>query len=372
MQKYFFLFLCCCQCLYCDRHQTLIFGSVKRSQIEAVAFRSTKLFPEGKSEEEDRFGKVAASQKSKFDADRSIFGAVEDKLAFVLERLPEWSAESAKVKQATQGATNYGYIVKYKSDSGFKHRYFIRIQTENRETASSNITNEILCQTIAAEYDIAPEIILSFPEMGIIVSRLIRNKKNEVDINNPETLKRGLALIKSIHELPVPFPQSVNPFDLIDDLAGKAASYGCEFPEKWNAVAVPALENMKRVCYDRCQSVPCHLDLSPQNLLNDGKRIWVIDWEYSANCDPFFDLGTLASVTFLDDAGLKRIFCGYLGDDRMEMYSHFYQMAILADLRWYLWCLLQDKTSPLECPYEEWAECFLQNSLKRIEKLLDR
>ncbi len=301
-----------------------------------------------------------------------LFGAVEEKLAFALERLPEWGAEGAKVEQAAQGATNYGYIVKYKGNSGFKHRYFIRIQADNRETASSNIENEILCQAIAADYDIAPEIILSFPEMGIIVSRLIRNKKNEVDVNDPEILERCLAVIKSIHELPVPFPQSVNPFDLIDDLSGKAAYYGCEFPEKWNAVVVPALEEMKRSCYERCQSVPCHLDLSPQNLLNDGKRIWVIDWEYSANCDPFFDLGTLASTAFLDDGGLKRFFCGYLGNDAMEMYSHFYQMTILADVRWYLWCLLQAETSPLECPYEEWGEDFLQNSLKRIKKFLDR
>jgi thiamine kinase-like enzyme len=297
-----------------------------------------------------------------------LTASVEDKLAFVLERLPEWNAETAKVEQAVGGATNYGYIVKYKNTDGMKHRYFIRIQTENREAASSDIMNEIECQNIAADFGIAPKIVLAFPEEGIIVTRFVRTKKNEVNFNDPAMLQKCLSVIRAIHRLPASFPQSINPFDLIDELAAKALSIGCTLPKEWDGAIADALEDMKLKSYDCCRSVPCHLDLTSENLLDDGDRIWAIDWEFSANSDPFFDLGTLISGSKLDDDRLGAVFIGYCGN-YPEDFAHFYRMTILAELRWHLWCLIQRKTSPLDCPYGEWSEVWLQRALGKLKKI---
>ena len=39
----------------------------------------------------------------------------------------------------------------------------------------------------------------------------------------------------------------------------------------------------------------CHNDLLPANFLDDGSRIWIIDWEYAEYNSPLFDLGEFAS-----------------------------------------------------------------------------
>ena len=38
-------------------------------------------------------------------------------------------------------------------------------------------------------------------------------------------------------------------------------------------------------------SVPCHNDLLAENYLDDGDRLWIVDYEYSGNNDPTFELG---------------------------------------------------------------------------------
>ena len=38
-----------------------------------------------------------------------------------------------------------------------------------------------------------------------------------------------------------------------------------------------------------------HNDLLPANFLDDGKKIWLIDWEYAGFNSPLFDLGGIAS-----------------------------------------------------------------------------
>ena len=38
-------------------------------------------------------------------------------------------------------------------------------------------------------------------------------------------------------------------------------------------------------------TVPCHNDLLAENYLDDGERLWLVDYEYSGNNDPAFELG---------------------------------------------------------------------------------
>jgi len=44
----------------------------------------------------------------------------------------------------------------------------------------------------------------------------------------------------------------------------------------------------------RPRLVPCHNDLHHLNLVDDGDRVWIVDWEYGGLGDPLFDLASLA------------------------------------------------------------------------------
>ena len=58
--------------LYCDHSSCVNFDSARRSKIEAKRSERGRPFPVGKADEEDRFGKVAASQNSHNLSGRSI------------------------------------------------------------------------------------------------------------------------------------------------------------------------------------------------------------------------------------------------------------------------------------------------------------
>ena len=45
-----------------------------------------------------------------------------------------------------------------------------------------------------------------------------------------------------------------------------------------------------------------HHDLLPGNFIDDGRRLWLIDWEYGAFGTPMFDLANLSANGEFDAA----------------------------------------------------------------------
>jgi len=62
-----------------------------------------------------------------------------------------------------------------------------------------------------------------------------------------------------------------------------------------------------------------HHDLLPGNLIDDGKRLWLIDWEYAAFGSPMFDLANLA-----DNAG-------FTPDEERDLLTRYFGRAPNAD-----------------------------------------
>ena len=62
--------------------------------------------------------------------------------------------------------------------------------------------------------------------------------------------------------------------------------------------------------------VPCNNDLLAANFIDDGERIWIIDYEYAGQNEPSFELGNLASENGLDREPHGRAHLGLLGRGR--------------------------------------------------------
>jgi len=52
--------------------------------------------------------------------------------------------------------------------------------------------------------------------------------------------------------------------------------------------------NYKVVVEVKPSDVACHNDYLSENFMDDGEKIWIIDWEYGGYGDPYFDLGDFA------------------------------------------------------------------------------
>ena len=88
--------------------------------------------------------------------------------------------------------------------------------------------------------------------------------------------------------------------------------------------------------------VPCNNDLLAANIIDDGTRLWLIDYEYSGNNDPMWDLGDLSVEGEFgpeQDAVLLRAYFG--GEPPADEVGRMIAYKAMCDLLWTLWGVIQ-------------------------------
>jgi thiamine kinase-like enzyme len=102
-------------------------------------------------------------------------------------------------------------------------------------------------------------------------------------------------------------------------------------------------------------TVPCHNDLLAGNFLEDGERVWIIDYEYSGNNDPCFELGNIWSECGLSTDQLDELVTTYYGRTLRHKIARAHLQGIVAKYGWTLWGCIQSASSALEFDFWDWA-----------------
>jgi thiamine kinase-like enzyme len=113
-----------------------------------------------------------------------------------------------------------------------------------------------------------------------------------------------------------------------------------------------------------------HHDLLPGNVMDDGKRLWLIDWEYGGFGTAMFDLANLSSngsFSASDDAALLDAY--FEGKVTIELKAAFVAMKAASLLREALWAMVSDVH--LKTPGVNY-QTHAQEYLKRLDHLLAR
>ena len=111
-----------------------------------------------------------------------------------------------------------------------------------------------------------------------------------------------------------------------------------------------------------------HHDLLPGNFIDDGRKIWLIDWEYGAFGTAMFDLANLSSNGEFgaaeDAALLNAYFEGRVSDD---LHRAFAAMKAASALREALWAMVSDVH--LRTPGVDY-QAHARDYLARFERLM--
>ena len=107
-------------------------------------------------------------------------------------------------------------------------------------------------------------------------------------------------------------------------------------------------------------TVPCHNDLLAENYLDDGTRLWIVDYEYSGNNDPTFELGNTAQELQFDDPRVRELCAAYFGPDRFAregpaLLGRMRLQMIMSDVGWTLWAAIQAVISTIDYDFTGWA-----------------
>ncbi len=227
---------------------------------------------------------------------------------------------------------------------------------------------EIMATRAAYEAGFAPELV--FAEPGIMISRFIDAKTyGEEDVQ--ANIERIAETVARFHNT---MPRYVTGagfifwvFHVIRDYARTLEEGGSRMREHLSGYLEVAGE--LEAAQEPLPIVFGHHDFLPANFLDDGKKLWVIDFEYAGFSTPMFDLAGIASNAGFDAAQaeeLLQIYFGAAPSDAIRKSHAAMQCASL--LREAMWSMVSELY--LDAPGVDYVAYTAEN-LERLEAVLD-
>jgi len=102
--------------------------------------------------------------------------------------------------------------------------------------------------------------------------------------------------------------------------------------------------------------VPCHNDLLAENYIREGERLRIVDYEYSGNNDPTFELGNTCQELSWDDGRVRALCAAYFGAATDALVARMRLQMIMSDVGWTLWAAIQASISTIDYDFGGWAE----------------
>jgi thiamine kinase-like enzyme len=273
-------------------------------------------------------------------------------------RLSIWTGPVRPVPLAG-GLTNTNFVVE---DRG--RRFVVRIG-DDIEVHGVSRRNELAASRAAHAAGIAPEVVHAEP--GALVLAYVEGRTlTPTDISDPANLPRLVEIIRRCHhEIPAHlrgpgFMFWV--FHVVRDYAHTLHDARGR-DDRQVALLLQRAERLERAV-GLVEIVFGHNDLLAGNFIDDGKRLWLVDWEYAGFNSPLFDLGGLASNSAMPDALREALLETYF--DRQasdELRLRFAAMTAASLLRETMWSMVSEIHSALDFDYS----AYTAENLNRFE-----
>jgi thiamine kinase-like enzyme len=254
-----------------------------------------------------------------------------------------------KVERISGGLSNHNFAVHTQS-----HTYFSRICQERRLLGIDR-HNEIVCHQAASDRALAPEVV--HHEESLLVTRYIEGRTlGAVDVRNPAIMSKLAALLCRLHEgwdLLTGEVLYFCPFQTVRTYAATARRLGATLPADIDGL----LEDVRGLAGQVAPFRPvlCHNDLMPGNLIDDGSRLWLVDWEYAGAGHPLFDLANAAANAGFSDQDDHALLESYGGHFSLRTLAEFRVFKAISFLRESLWSTVQSVASDIEFDYRGYA-----------------
>jgi len=217
-------------------------------------------------------------------------------------------------------------------------------------------SNEINVSKAAHEIGVSPKLIHS--EQGVLVLEFIESETLDPK-GVQKNLEKIIPVIKKIHN-EIPNFLSGQPaifwvFHVIKYYANFLRSNHSIHQNKIDELLLKA-SKLEKLSSPR-EIVFGHNDFLAANFLDDGSKIWVVDWEYGGFNDPLFDIGGLASNNDfkqdLEKEALEMYYEKSISNDFLLKYDSMKTASLLRET---MWSMVSEITSKLDFDYGEYTQ----------------
>ncbi len=208
--------------------------------------------------------------------------------------------------------------------------------------------------TAAAAGAGAPVIEYRPQDRLLVVGYLPGRTLTAEDVAAPQNLPRIAAACRRLHD----GGRFGNDFDMFDIQRGYLAvarDRGFKIPAGYDDLLPHCQAAEQALAARPAKTVPCHNDLLAANFIDDGDRIWLIDYELSGNNDACFELGNIAAESHLDDDALAGLVTAYYGQPSSSRIARAKLFGLVSMYGWTLWGAIQNGASPIDYDFWGWA-----------------
>jgi thiamine kinase-like enzyme len=233
--------------------------------------------------------------------------------------------------------------------------YVVRIAGPGSGALAIDRDNEYRNSVIAAGTGVGAPVHAYVPDESALVIGFIEGRTlRDEDFDSPGILDRAAAACRRLHT----GPRFVNDFDMFDIQAGYlriVLDQGYRLPADYleHADAVERIRGALAV--RRGPTVACNNDLLAGNFIDDGATIRLIDYEYSGNNDPCFELGNIWSECHLSDDQLEHLITAYHGRFLVNRLARARLQGLMGQYGWTLWASIQEATSDIDFDFWPWG-----------------
>ena len=231
----------------------------------------------------------------------------------------------------------------------------LRVPGANTELLGIDRVTERLATGAAAAAGIGPEVVAHEPRGESLVTAFIEGRPVEPEELRSDLLAEAAAALRTIHTGP-PLPTSFSAFGIVERYADTTLERGGALPPEYADLLAGAREIQDALRGPEHVPVPCHNDLLTANFLHDGGRLRILDWEYAAMGDRYFDLGNLSVNNGFGEGDDKRLLAAYWGEPcTLRRFAALRLMRIMSDFREGMWGVVQLTISELDFDFAGYA-----------------
>jgi thiamine kinase-like enzyme len=269
----------------------------------------------------------------------------------VVAAMPAWRGREIRITPVGGGLTNQNYRV----DVDGRPR-FVRIPGPATELLAVDRANELHNTRAAASAGVGPRVLEHLSGWDVIVLEWLPGRTmSNAAFAAPDSPERIAAVLRRLHAGPR-FQLDFDMVSLTTFYLAVVAEHGVRIPTGFRA-ALPAVGRIEAaLARAPLARVPCHNDLLAENYLDDGSRLWIVDYEYSGNNDPTFELGNTCQELGFDDAQSAALCAAYFGAADDARLARMHLQMIMSDIGWTLWAAIQARISPIDYDFWGWAE----------------
>ena len=288
----------------------------------------------------------------------------DDELDRVCEQIPELATPDRRVTPITGGMTNRNYRV---TTAGAD--YVVRLSVRESGELGIDRANEHVNSVVAASAGVGAPVIARVEDPEALVVQFVDGVTlTPADFRDPRRVAVLARTLRRLHETPT-FGRDFDMTQVQARYLEIVADNGYPLPADYDRYAERAQRMSDVLTVTRDRTTPCHNDLMPGNFIESsgpGSHMWIVDYEYSGNNDPCYDLGDAINELELDPAQTEQLVTEYHGAPRPRELARARLWALMSQYGWSLWGSIRvGNTGDPEI--REWGEAMWSRAVAQFE-----